>query len=134
MADLHPADEYESRPADFVHVIPGGTLIYIGIADRAAFDLIAHPCSDIDNENGHVLVKSFDDAGGVMIVIQHWLKSLTTDAFLARRSKQRAALSALTSAGTAPAEHSGLRSTRAAATREVAGASPAPRSNPSTEA
>lgn len=56
---------------------PGGTLIYIGIADRAAFDCIKAPCTDHgETDKGHVLSKAVDH-GGLYIVFQHWIKSLT---------------------------------------------------------
>jgi hypothetical protein len=58
----------------FVGVMEPGTLIYIGVPDRAAFDRIARPCTDHAPKN--LLTKTVD-ADGIYIVFQHWLLERT---------------------------------------------------------
>lgn len=55
----------------FVGVMEPGTLIYIGVPDRAAFDRIARPCTDHAPKN--LLTKSID-GDGICVVFQHWLE------------------------------------------------------------
>jgi hypothetical protein len=77
------SERLEHRPADYINVLEGGELIYIGFADRAAFDRIALPCTDHgEKDHGHVLTKSLD-AGGIYIVFQYFLKSRTIEAIRA---------------------------------------------------
>lgn len=56
----------------FVGVMDPGTLVYIGVPDRAAFDRIARPCRDHAPEK-QLLTKSVE-ADGVYVVFQHWLE------------------------------------------------------------
>jgi hypothetical protein len=58
---------------DFVG-IADAKMIYVGIADRAAFDKIdLAPLDHGDGPRGHVITKRLEDAG-VTVVFQHWLK------------------------------------------------------------
>lgn len=78
---LDPA-RFEHAPQTFVSVaIP--KVVYIGVADREAFDRIALPLSDRGpSEKGHVLTNAAEDREhSVMIVFQHWLLSRTVEAF-----------------------------------------------------
>jgi hypothetical protein len=65
--------------------------VYVGVADRAAFDRIRAPCHDRgENRDGHVLTKSVEetsDGGRTTVVFQYWIKSLTDDALLAERAQ-----------------------------------------------
>jgi hypothetical protein len=84
-------DRFEYRPEMFVGV-PTPTLVYVGVANRADFDKIQLPLHDAgENERGHVLVKTLGEFDGthVTVIFQHWLKSLTTDAFLADAKARR---------------------------------------------
>jgi len=82
------SERFEHRPRMFVGVADPQQ-IYVGIADHIEFDKIAAPCRDPgENDDGHVLIKSIE-ADGVRVVFQYWLKSLTTDAFLAKSRKHR---------------------------------------------
>jgi hypothetical protein len=75
-------DTLEHRPQTFVGVTTP-TLIYVGIADREAFDRIAAPCTDHGQKpTGHVLSKSVDN-GSVLVVFQYWINNMTVDAILA---------------------------------------------------
>lgn len=70
-------NHFEHNPLDFVGVVDANN-VYVGIADRAAFDLIAAPCVDHgEQQNGHVLTKKIGNFGAdeVTVVFQHWLKS-----------------------------------------------------------
>lgn len=75
------------------HVAIGdGKLIYILVAKRCEFDLIALPVIDNgEQENGHVLTKSLDK-DGIYIVFQHWLKERTIEAIREDNEKRRALL------------------------------------------
>lgn len=58
------------------------TLVYVGVADRAAFDRIGVPVRDHgENENGHVLSKTVGNFGRdeVTVIFQHWLKPAAGD-------------------------------------------------------
>lgn len=62
---------------DFIGVVDERT-VFVGIADREAFDKIALPVfDDGENENGHVLTKTVGTfgSGEVTVVFQYWLKS-----------------------------------------------------------
>lgn len=69
-----------------------GELIFVGVADREAFDRIAVPVSDTGwTENGHVLTKWVEQDFGtvtVRVVFQYWIKVLTTEAWRAREAKR----------------------------------------------
>jgi len=76
------SERFEHRPLNFVN-IAHPHIVYIGIADRAEFDSLDLPCSDHgENDRGHVLVKSLE-ASGVMVIFQYWIKSRTAEALLA---------------------------------------------------
>lgn len=78
------------RPFDFVRVA-ADTFVYVGVADRAQFDLIAAPCTDHgENNNGHLLSK-WVEGDGVRVIFQHWLLIRTAEAILADREAERAA-------------------------------------------
>lgn len=87
------SERFEHRPMTFVGVAGAGTLVYVGVADRAQFDKINLPCDDHgENENGHVLVKTLGGmrASEVTVIFQHWIKSLTVEAFMAQRQRAKA--------------------------------------------
>ena len=50
------------------------TLIYVGVEDRAEFDMIGVLVNDHgETKDGHVLTKAVEQ-GRVTVVFQHWLK------------------------------------------------------------
>lgn len=64
------------RPLEFV-AVSEPRLVYVGVADREAFDKLDLPLVDHgeSEKSGHVLSKSCDD-GRVRIVFQYWLKNV----------------------------------------------------------
>lgn len=83
------AEHFDHRPQDYVGTsVPG--LVYVGFANRQAFDRITLPMVDHgENDDGHVLTKSLE-ADGCRVVFQYWIKSLTAEGFLARRAIAKA--------------------------------------------
>lgn len=87
------SERLEHRPMDYINVLEGGELIYVGFADRAAFDRIALPCTDHgENDRGHLLTKSLfaTDDSGIHIVFQYFLKSRTIEALRADQAAHEA--------------------------------------------
>lgn len=83
-----PEKFFDEAPQQFVGTTPGGTIVYVGVKDRAEFDKIAAPCMDNgENERGHVLVKNVGGfkSGEVTVIFQHWLKSLTSQGHMLQR-------------------------------------------------
>ena len=80
-------ERFEPRSQDFI-LVTDGHFIYIGIGKQEDFDKIAVPMVDHgENDRGHVLAKTVV-GGGVQVVFQYWLKSVTTDALIAdKRAK-----------------------------------------------
>lgn len=84
-----PTDDmrFEEAPQQFVSV-PSPNFIYVGIKDRAAFDMIAALSHDHGlNDNGHVLTKTVEQ-NGVRVVFQYWIKSRTVSSLLEQRRQQ----------------------------------------------
>jgi hypothetical protein len=89
------AERFERNPQTFVGCM-GPTLVYVGVADRKAFDRIGVPCQDAgENENGHVLVKQVGNHGAneVTVIFQHWIKARTLDTLISDRQAERGAQS-----------------------------------------
>lgn len=89
-------ERFENRPTDFVGVA-GPTVVYVGIADRTAFDNLILPVRDSgENEDGHVLSKVAGNYGRneVTVIFQHWIKSKTVAAIIADAEAKRAATTA----------------------------------------
>jgi hypothetical protein len=58
---------------------------------REDFDRIAVPMVDNgENDVGHVLVKTVEE-NGVRVIFQYWLKSLTAEAYLRKRTFEKVA-------------------------------------------
>jgi hypothetical protein len=82
--------DFEHRPLDSIWVADA-EYIYVGMADRAAFDKIAAPVHDHgENESGHALTKVVRE-GRLTVCFQYWVKSLTNEAFIARSRARREA-------------------------------------------
>lgn len=78
-------------PYDAISVLHG-RLIYISIADRAAFDKIAAPCIDRGQKDyGHVLTKTIEQsrAGDTVEVTFRYHINRLSDAALLRRHLER---------------------------------------------
>lgn len=79
-------DDFVHNPQTFVKVAHPG-FIYIGVKNREDFDRIGVPVTDHgQNDVGHVLTKTVEE-NGVRVIFQFWLKSLTAEAYLKRRTK-----------------------------------------------
>lgn len=85
------AERFEHRPLDFVGIV-SPRVVFIGVGDRAKFDMIDLPLIDHgENENGHCLTKSIQapDLTGALVVFQYWIKSRTTEALMADLARER---------------------------------------------
>lgn len=80
-------DDFVHNPQTFVGV-SHPNFIYVGVGSRDDFDRIGVPAIDHgENDVGHVLTKSVEE-NGVRVIFQFWLKSLTAEAYLRRRTKR----------------------------------------------
>jgi hypothetical protein len=80
------SDDFVHNPQTFVGV-SHPNFIYVGIERREDFDRIARPQDSVENENGHVLLKTVEQ-DGTRVIFQYWLKSLTAEAYIRMRTKK----------------------------------------------